>query len=155
MGIQILYISTQDQRTVKRTMIFAHLNLYTSSTRQASQESSIYKLLWYYIVRSDFNDKKKIYPILPYLPNAGKGDCEHYHSQLGTATGAIATCGGGTGFIQDGGVGSFQLQCLALITLAKINISPHSVPSANKTPNSVFSCFWICSVKAIYIAQCH
>ena len=42
MGIQILYVPTQDQQMVKKTV---YLNLYTSSTRQASQESSIlYKL---------------------------------------------------------------------------------------------------------------
>ena len=64
---------------------------------------------------SDFNEK--IYPILPYLLsqswNAGKGDCGHYHSQLGfgiTDTGAVrgSLQKGGTGFIQDGGGGGYS-----------------------------------------------
>ena len=51
---------------------------------------------------------KKFYPILDPLPSKPRleCDCRHYRSQLGfsiTATWAVAACGGGINFIQDGG----------------------------------------------------
>ena len=45
------------------------------------------------------------HPPLPSEILVLKDDCGHYCSQLGfgiTAAGAVAACGGGTGFIQDG-----------------------------------------------------